>query len=169
MTPDAVKNVPESEETAGRGRLSTPLWLIGLVAVLVLIALVGLCQVTGLARKLGLGAAAVPTPTSTPLPTQTSTPTVALTPTPLSTVTPTPPPQVAVGIQVVVRDTDGAGLRVRSGPGLNQQVIVEVSDGVMLRVLEGPQSADGYTWWKVQTVDGQVGWAAANWLSPSTP
>ena len=112
-----------------------------LVAALILIAVVGLCQVTGLAKKILPGK---PTPTATP----------------------TPAPQIAAGGTVVVQGTGGDKLRLRTAPGLSYDVAASLDDGARLKVLEGPQTADGYTWWKLQTSSGTAGWAAVNWLAP---
>jgi DnaJ-class molecular chaperone len=78
-------------------------------------------------------------------------------------------PVVAVGGQVVVTGTEDAKLKLRAGPGLNQETLLFVEDGTLLQVLEGPESGDGYIWWKVQVPDGQVGWVAGEWLEPVTP
>lgn len=174
MAPDAVKRDPAPDEQKrsrlpGGFKLSSTLQ-IALIVALILIALVGLCQVTGLAAKLGLGPAPVPTATPTALPpTPTLVPTITSTPTPAATPTATPPPQLAVGGKAVVQGTSGQKLHVRASPGTTQQVIIDLDDGAKLQILEGPQAADGYTWWKVQTEDSHVGWAADNWLTPVAP
>ena len=136
-----------------------------LVAALILIAVVGLCQVTGLAKKI-LPAKSTPTATPTSLPTATPLPTLTLTPTLAPTATPTPAPQIAAGGTVVVQGTGGDKLRLRTAPGLSYDVAASLDDGARLKVLEGPQTADGYTWWKLQTSSGTAGWAAVNWLAP---
>jgi hypothetical protein len=139
-----------------------------LVAALILIAVVGLCQVTGLARKI-LPAKPTSTATPTPLPTATPLPTLTLTPTLAPTATPTPAPQIATGGTVVVQGTGGEKLRMRAAPGISFDLVASLDDGTRLKVLEGPQTADGYTWWRLQTSAGTVGWAAADWLAPVAP
>ncbi len=140
-----------------------------LIGVLLLIALVGLCQVTGLSKR--ILPAAVPTPTLTPtaLPTATPLPTLTPTPTPVPTATPTPVPQIEPGATVEVQGTGGEKLRLRAAPGLSFDLVASLDDGTRLLVLEGPQMADGYTWWRLQTSAGTTGWAAVNWLTAVTP
>jgi hypothetical protein len=48
-------------------------------------------------------------------------------------------------------------------------VIARLRDGTVLAVTDGPEEADGHTWWKVQTADGETGWAAEKWLVLQTP
>lgn len=68
-----------------------------------------------------------------------------------------------------MQGTAGQKLRLRVGPGLNEDTLRIVDDGTRLRVLEGPTTADGYDWWKVQTDDGLLGWTAGTWLVPVAP
>jgi type V secretory pathway adhesin AidA len=174
MSPDAVKKELERDEEDAKPALRRRLkfsstWQMVLLVVLILIALIGLCQVSGLAQKLGLVAVSMPTATPTALPTFTPIPTVTPTATLTPTATPTPQPQIAPGGQVVVQGTAGQKLRVRTAPGLTHEVVAALDDGTKLKVLEGPQMADGYTWWRVQTAEGVVGWVAADWLVPVAP
>jgi hypothetical protein len=75
---------------------------------------------------------------------------------------------ILVGGQVRVASTDGAGLRLRSGPGLDYAVIETLGDGLILRVVEGPQINDGFVWWRLER-DGSLGWCASEWLEPVSP
>jgi 3D (Asp-Asp-Asp) domain-containing protein len=72
--------------------------------------------------------------------------------------------ELAVGASALVSDTDGGGLRLRSGPGLSQSVQATLADGVRVQVLEGPQTADGHSWYRVSAPTGS-GWASARYLS----
>jgi len=98
------------------------------------------------------------------------TPTDAITPTStvvLTVGTPpatTPPTEIRPGALVVVTGTGGAGLRLRELATTDAQVVAMAREGTVLTVLEGPEDADGYTWWKVRTPDGEEGWGAADWL-----
>jgi hypothetical protein len=64
---------------------------------------------------------------------------------------------------------------IRSSPGSGGDVIGEAQPGDNLLVIDGPQCANGYTWWKVRSLDGLEGWAvegdsAAYWLvEPISP
>lgn len=133
----------------------------------ILVAAIGLCQVTGLAKC--LRPLPTPTPTATPVPTATVLPTLTPTNTPVPTPTATPVPVIMSGGQVIVKGTEGQQLRLRSGPSLAYQTLRIVEEGSVLKVLEGPEAAAGFNWWKVQTDDGVAGWVAANWLVPVAP
>ncbi|MCK4470349.1 MAG: SH3 domain-containing protein, partial [Anaerolineae bacterium] len=100
-------------------------------------------------------------PTVAPLPTATSTPK----PTP----TPSVPTEIKVGVYVKVVSAEADELSYRSGPGLNYARLSIVKDGTILEVLEGPEEADGYTWWRLEDEDGDIGWAADKWLEPTLP
>jgi hypothetical protein len=172
MLPDAVKTEegPEEAETrpAPRRKMrGVAAWQMLVALVIVLIAVVGLCQATGLGAR--LRPSPTPTPTATLVPTATALPTLTPTETPVPTATATPVPVVMSGGQVVVKGTEGQQLRLRAGPALTQETLRIVEEGTILKVLEGPEAADGFQWWKVQTDDGVTGWVAGNWLVPVVP
>lgn len=83
--------------------------------------------------------------------------------------TPGPAPAVIfVGTWVRVVDTEGVGLRMRDGPGLDYTTVETLQDGDILEVIEGPQLADGFVWWRLRS--GEVaGWCASDWLVPTEP
>lgn len=66
-----------------------------------------------------------------------------------------------------VVDAEGLGVRFRFGPGLDYATIRIIFDGEQLRVMGGPESADGYTWWRLQDAQGNIGWASQEYLSPT--
>ena len=106
----------------------------------------------------------IPGPTNTALP-----PTAP--PAPTSTVTPTFVPlasgEMGVGSYVQVTGTEGAGLNIRSAPGLSADIEFLAYDAEVFEVRDGPQEIDGIIWWYVVTPvdDARAGWAAANYLS----
>jgi len=172
MLPDAVKTEqdPEEAETGPvpRSRMRrASAWQIPAALAVVLVALIGLCQLTGLPKRLRPLPTA--TPTATLVPTATALPTLTPTETPMPTATETPEPVIMVGAQVVVKGTEGQQLSLRAGPAVTQNRLRIVEEGVVLKVLEGPTAADGFQWWKVQTSDGVEGWVAGNWLVPVAP
>lgn len=172
MLPDAVKTEEgpddgEVQTAPRRGKRSAPPWQMWAALAFVLIAVFGLCQVSGLGQRLRPLPTA--TPTATLLPTATSLPTMTPTNTPEPTATATPVPVIMPGGQVVVKGTEGQQLRLRAGPALNHQTLRIIDEGTILQVLEGPQAADGFTWWQVKTTDGLIGWVAGNWLTPVVP
>jgi len=172
MLPDAVKTEHEPEETetqpaprAGRRRAFA--WQMPAVLAVVLIALIALCQLTGLTRR--LRPLPTPTPTATLVPTATALPTSTPTDTPVPTATATPVPVILVGGRVVVQGTEGQQLSLRAGPAVAQNRLRIVEEGSVLKVVEGPVAADGFQWWRVQTSDNVEGWVAGNWLVPVAP
>lgn len=70
-------------------------------------------------------------------------------------------PRVGRTVRVVA---DGGQLRLRSSANTAAGVLALLDDGSTGTVLEGPQSADGYTWWRLQTPAG-TGWAAGAFLT----
>lgn len=106
---------------------------------------------------------ALPSPTPT---VPTSTPTEAATP--VATFLPPPPPgDLAIGAYVQVRGTGSDGLRLRTGPGLDNEVRLLGLDDEVFLVQDGPQQVDGYTWWYLLGPydDTRRGWAVANYLA----
>ncbi len=70
---------------------------------------------------------------------------------------------ITVGVYVRVTDTEGAGLRFRSGAGLNHAMTQMLEEGAILRVVGGPETVDGFTWWHLD-YHGSLGWCADKWL-----
>jgi len=58
-----------------------------------------------------------------------------------------------------VVDTDGLGLRLRSGPGSTYSVLLVMPEGASVRILSGPNGP----WYQV-TYSGQTGWAHGDYL-----
>lgn len=108
---------------------------------------------------------AAPTPTSTRPPV-------------VETNTPTAAPVVggiSVGNYVQITGTDGAGLRLRAGPGTSQAMRFVGMDSELFLVKDGPTDADNFTWWFLEAPydPTRSGWAASKYLtvvaSPPTP
>ena len=66
----------------------------------------------------------------------------------------------------------GGQLSIRTLPSPDATLVVRVDLGQQFTVLDGPQSAGGFTWYRIRSDDGQIeGWGAAGdgttrWLSP---
>ncbi len=146
-------------------RSSPPWWVIPpstrdvvLPLALILIALIGLCGLTGMGGGLfggapdGAvgGAAVIATPACRPLPT---TDVAAI-------------DQLRVGGQAVVCDTMGVPLRLQCSPGMQQKEVGRIPEGTVVDVLEGPTPFEGFRWWRISSPEGAMGWAPANWLCP---
>lgn len=77
-----------------------------------------------------------------------------------------------VNDRVSVTMPSGGQLSIRALPGPDAPLLVRANPGQQFTVLDGPQSAGGFTWYRIRSDDGQVeGWAAdsdgtTRWLSP---
>jgi len=112
----------------------------------------------------------VPEPALTliPAPTPTFTPDPALSWTPTAAPTVTGGPgAIQLNSYVQINGTEGAGLRIRSGPGINSPQLFLGMDAEVFQVKDGPHQADGYQWWYLVAPydEKRSGWAAANFLS----
>jgi len=80
--------------------------------------------------------------------------------------------RIAVGDYVRVIDTEGIGLRFRTGAGLDHETTQMLDEGTILQVIDGPEIADGFTWWRLD-YHGSLGWCAGEWLesieAPDSP
>lgn len=128
-----------------------------------------------------------PTPTPLPPPTATTeaviaqapspTPAIIIEPTPTSLPelpTPTPTAVAVTGPALTVgasaRIVAGGGLNIRQQPGTNSPIVTRLGFNQRVLVTEGPASADGFTWWRLDDEQGNVGWGAAgdendDWIS----
>ena len=88
-------------------------------------------------------------------------PTATLPPMPTS-----PPEGIGIGSHVRVSGTAGAGLSLRSAPGVNNERVDIAAEGESFTVIGGPVEADGLTWWQLQDAAApqREGWAAASYL-----
>ena len=105
----------------------------------------------------------IPGPTATPIPPSPTPPE----PTQNPDVPPEPSPgEIAVGNHVQVFGTEGDGLRLRLGPGLENEPQYLGLEGEVFQVVDGPQQADGFTWWLLAApldTDRQ-GWGVSNYI-----
>lgn len=100
----------------------------------------------------------IPAPTKTPPP-----PPATETP-----IHPTPIPPGIIGIEVYVQviGTGGDGLRLREGPGLDQEQRFLGLEAEIFQVIDGPIQADEYTWWHLESphAEDRHGWAVSEYL-----
>ena len=109
----------------------------------------------------------IPAPSGTPAPLSTAT----IDPN-APTITPTTiPGAIATGSYVKIKGTQGQGLRIRSGPGLNSDQLFLGYDEEVFVVKDGPRNADGYFWYQlVAPYDStRTGWAASDFLTIIPP
>ena len=66
------------------------------------------------------------------------------------------------GVSVIVDGlAQGNTLRVRSGPGTNNDIVELVGNGATGIIEDGPRSANGFTWWKIDWDRANIeGWSA---------
>ena len=100
-----------------------------------------------------------------PAPTLTATP-----PQMIETATPTAAPSIggiSVGSYVQITGTDGQGLRLRSGPGIDNPPRLLGMDAELFMVKDGPRQADDFIWWFLEAPydPERSGWAAENYLT----
>ncbi len=102
-------------------------------------------------------------PTQTPVPTRV-----------VETPTPTSPPSlegISVGSYVQITGTEGSGLRLRSGAGINSPPRLLGMDEEVFQVKDGPKIADNFTWWFLESPydPARSGWAASTYLKAIDP
>lgn len=67
--------------------------------------------------------------------------------------------QLTVGSYAIVNTTRNDTLNVRENAGINFRILERLADGTRVMLLAGPVSADGYSWWQVETPRGTIGWS----------
>jgi len=106
-------------------------------------------------------------PTATPRPRATSTPRPTVRPSatrsasqPRATATPRCTTAVLrVGCSALVFTTDRDGLRLRSSASTRSEILESMRAGTVVILLDGPIRANGYTWWRVRSASGRVGYS----------
>lgn len=161
--------MPEQEKKISIRDFFTPLTLIvsmilfiGLILVMLAILFIG--------KSPSPEPNLIPDITKIPAPTLTSQPlSPSLSPSP----TPTsifflPEGAIGVGAYVQVIGTGGAGLRMRSEPGLSSTVNFTALESEVFLVIDGPVVADEYTWWHLEAPYDATrnGWSASEFLTP---
>jgi hypothetical protein len=104
----------------------------------------------------------IPAPSATPIPAATE---------PLPLETDTNQEGISVGNSVKIIGTGAEGLRLRKGPGIDQDILFIALESSIFIVKDGPQQIDNYTWWYLEGVTEPTknGWAASNYLQVVEP
>jgi quercetin dioxygenase-like cupin family protein/uncharacterized protein YgiM (DUF1202 family) len=85
--------------------------------------------------------------------------------TPEGEATPAAEVDFAEGDAVVVNDS---GVRIRTEPIIDGEVINTLDEGTELTILSGPEEADDYTWYEVESEDGELtGWIVSDFIEPA--
>jgi len=71
--------------------------------------------------------------------------------------------ELAIGGTAVVANSGGTGVNFRAEPSTDSDVIDVLLDGTSLTILDGPVSAEGYTWWQVES-DSGTGWLVQDYM-----
>ena len=80
--------------------------------------------------------------------------------------------RLKVGKYAYVATDPPLNQRVREGAGTNYSIIGSIAPGNPMKILDGPKCADGWAWWKVQSIKKAdlVGWTSEGddvyWLIP---
>lgn len=187
---------PRRLEDADTAEVRFPLiWVvIGGLAALIVIGLVGLGVVNFISQSAITPTPQVLSPLTRPIetpvnsggtsvavkptaPAPPASPAAAEETTPLpEAATPLPPTEAAAKIKVdgyvKVVGTDGVGLSMRAGPGRNNARlgVAEEGDDFRILVLDGPrddENQEDYVWWFVRAPDGTEGWVVEDFLVPT--
>jgi hypothetical protein len=78
---------------------------------------------------------------------------------------------IQVGSIVIVVGTEGDGLSIRQGPGLEHATFFVGYDGELFIVEDGPRDVDGYVWWYIVNADDpeRAGWSVEDYLEVTEP
>ena len=68
-----------------------------------------------------------------------------------------PPQRVSVGMQAYVC-TKSDRVRVRENPGATSPEITRLTPGTTFEIVKGPKCSENWSWWRIRTKDGTVGW-----------
>lgn len=83
-----------------------------------------------------------------------------------------PTTHLRVGLFAYVNPDPPLPNNVRSDAGQNYDLIGDIPPGQAMKILDGPKCADGWVWWKIQTLENELeGWTAEGdqesyWLIP---
>jgi hypothetical protein len=150
----------------GRDRLI----LIGVTAIMLLIAIAAGAMLLGQPEQRNQGVPATATAAPLPSPTGFGDPTATAPPAPTATTAP-PPPTDVIAVGGYVETTANVTLRSEATTAGARLRVLET--GTKAHVLEGPVEADNYSWWKVDGYDAgdpqASGWVAGEFLKPIPP
>jgi hypothetical protein len=75
---------------------------------------------------------------------------------------------IQIGSSVQISGTEGAGLKIRHGFGINSVQKFIALDSEIYEVVGGPEETDGYVWWELSSAydTERNGWAVSAYLTP---
>ena len=73
---------------------------------------------------------------------------------------------IQVGDEIVIIGTEGSGLAVRQGPGLDYTYFFVANDGESYTIEDGPRVMDDYIWWYIvdPNDEDRSGWAVEDFM-----
>jgi hypothetical protein len=73
---------------------------------------------------------------------------------------------IQIGDKIVINGTEGSGLAVRQGPGLEYTYFFVANDGEAYTVEDGPRVMDDYIWWYIVDPEDEdrSGWAVEDFM-----
>lgn len=77
----------------------------------------------------------------------------------------------SAGLEVMVTNTGGDGLRVRLEAGLDSTPLFLATEGELFKITSGPSLIDNRVWWEIESlVDrNRAGWAVQDYLQVIDP
>jgi len=77
------------------------------------------------------------------------------------------PGVLGVGYEVVISNTGGDGLRIRSAPGLDSTPLFLGFEEEEYLIIDGPSIKDSLIWWNLESIQdpGRNGWAVQDYLT----
>jgi len=77
------------------------------------------------------------------------------------------PGVLGVGYDVIISNTGGDGLRIRSAPGLDSTPLFLGFEGEEFLIIDGPALKDSLVWWNLRSKqdENRDGWAVQDFLS----
>ena len=149
------------------GRLFTPRVLAGAVGVAILLLILTFAWIEWTAPPAPEISGLLADVTIIPAPSATLAPAASATFDPYAPTPTTAPVGISIGTYVQISGTQGAGLRIRSQPGLQGKQLFLGFDTEVYTVIDGPREVDGYTWYDLAAINDQTraGWAASNFLT----
>jgi len=77
------------------------------------------------------------------------------------------PGVLGVGYDVIISNTGGDGLRIRSAPGLDSTPLFLGFEGEEFLIIDGPALRDSLVWWNLESKqdENRNGWGVQDYLS----
>ena len=72
-----------------------------------------------------------------------------------------PKTRMEIGMKARVTYRNNTALALRNKPSLSKSSFIkDLREGTKFTVIGGPECLSGFSWWKIETKEGAVGWSA---------